>query len=429
VIGCLIALSIGLEITNFKPDATIPISVAIVRGKTDAKKIWVGIEGETETELPVLEGKFSIPLHLKLGKNFVKVRDEDRVLLQAINYKPENSDYKVRPVYLLAKDEEPTFLGLGRNDESEVRARFSTAVELMQGFCAQAMADAGYGFKTFHLDFEPSGQAEIDFVRMGETGDDLNKLGGYELYAKVNEMLSKKYDYNRTKVIAIMGFTRYDMKTRTVSAHTALGGGGLGLFASGSMQFWPRSIADSWRVFGDPTPVDPYQTFDDSGLRYRVWANAATTIGAMMHEMGHTFGLPHTVDGRCIMSRGFDQFNLSLFEIEPARTGGLAKGIGSYWDPVHAARLNLQPWLQPNAKFLSPNPPRAVRNEDEITISFPNGIGLVSVWEDGKKNWFEIPKSNPATYKVAELRGKIDAKEGNLVVMGKDGGEISVNLK
>ena len=38
------------------------------------------------------------------------------------------------------------------------------------------------------------------------------------------------------------------------------------------------------------------------------WANYATTLGAAMHELGHTFNLPHTPSG--IMGRGFDDMNI-----------------------------------------------------------------------------------------------------------------------
>ena len=38
------------------------------------------------------------------------------------------------------------------------------------------------------------------------------------------------------------------------------------------------------------------------------WANYATTLGAAMHELGHTFNLPHTPSG--IMGRGFDDMNV-----------------------------------------------------------------------------------------------------------------------
>ena len=62
-------------------------------------------------------------------------------------------------------------------------------------------------------------------------------------------------------------------------------------------------------VFQDDTRVDGTKVHDDSAGRSTYWGLAATTIGATLHEMGHTFGLPHCKDGRGIMTRGFDRFN------------------------------------------------------------------------------------------------------------------------
>jgi hypothetical protein len=90
--------------------------------------------------------------------------------------------------------------------------------------------------------------------------------------------------------------------------------------------------------------VDPGIVHDDSAGRTNHWGMAATTIGAVCHEVGHTFGLPHTTDHRGIMSRGFDHLNrMFAFTDAPSnrqhRVIGPWKNALPYWAPNSASFL------------------------------------------------------------------------------------------
>lgn len=56
--------------------------------------------------------------------------------------------------------------------------------------------------------------------------------------------------------------------------------------------------------FLDTTTIDTEQLMDDSNYRGTHGGCLATTLGSVLHELGHTFDLGHTRDG--IMGRGFD---------------------------------------------------------------------------------------------------------------------------
>lgn len=56
--------------------------------------------------------------------------------------------------------------------------------------------------------------------------------------------------------------------------------------------------------FLDTTVVDTEQLMDDSNYRGTHGGCLATTLGSVLHELGHTFDLGHTREG--IMGRGFD---------------------------------------------------------------------------------------------------------------------------
>ena len=135
----------------------------------------------------------------------------------------------------------------------------------------------------------------------------------------------------------------------------ALGGGAQALFGGASMAWWPASFKDVPVKFADTFVIDPSLMFEDSGRRYTVWANVSTAYGAMLHELGHTFGLSHSADRFSVMSRGFDFLNRWFMAIEPpTKSESKGKTPSSEermrWDPFSAALLNLNPWFQADGK-------------------------------------------------------------------------------
>eukprot|EP01135_Chromosphaera_perkinsii_P007559 Nk52_evm15s914 gene=Nk52_evmTU15s914 len=144
------------------------------------------------------------------------------------------------------------------------------------------------------------------------------KMSGGELYSAIEHQLQETVDRTQVKDVVIMSMTTLDKKMKKPLAHTALGGGGLGLFGSGNLHAWPSSIDDLYDCrLTDSRIVDSSVLFDDSRGRGTHWANFATGVGAMVHEVGHSFGGHHVLDHWCIMSRGFDYFNRFFVAQEP----------------------------------------------------------------------------------------------------------------
>lgn len=414
-----------LEISNLQTGDVLRSSVVVVRGRAPEGQVEISRVGGPKMTFQAVGGTFAAPVELKQGSNTIRVMAGGKSQTRQITWRPAKSEFKVRVVYLQASDEPaPTIMELPGTSKSDVIARTSTSVKLMQGFCEDHFRSLGQMNRTFSVDYQADGQVRIDFVTLAETGASLRAKDGNRLWSQFYGELSKKYDFDREKILAIMGFTRYDPATQQATGHTALGGGSLGLFGSGSMRYWPKTVQDSARAFHDVTPVDPKVSFDDSGLRRRAWANAATTIGAMMHEMGHTFSLPHTTNGRCIMSRGFDQFGAALFGTEPRQDGQIAARAGSYWDSVHSARLNLNPYFDAD-RGLGPKPvtPEIKRSGDKITLSSPGGLRLIAVWQDDKPNWSQSLVADSAEFSLAELRRKINGNRISVVAVSATGGE------
>eukprot|EP01104_Vermistella_antarctica_P003439 TRINITY_DN1363_c1_g1_i1.p1 TRINITY_DN1363_c1_g1~~TRINITY_DN1363_c1_g1_i1.p1 ORF type:complete len:941 (+),score=128.76 TRINITY_DN1363_c1_g1_i1:1176-3998(+) len=122
--------------------------------------------------------------------------------------------------------------------------------------------------------------------------------------------------------VVIMSFTRFDALRKTALAHTALGGIPLALFGSGCLHTWPASLSDIWGCFTD-TRTMPFYLFDDSAQRKFMWANASTTLGATLHELGHSFSLHHvprrfsSPHPHPIMHRGFDHLHRVILPCPP----------------------------------------------------------------------------------------------------------------
>ena len=103
------------------------------------------------------------------------------------------------------------------------------------------------------------------------------------------------------------------------------GGGGLALFGTGCLWTWPTQLAEVQRQLQNQEMVDQDVVMNDSGYRNTVGGGYATTLGSVLHELGHCFDLGHSLEG--IMARGFDDIDTALSQelattVDNRRFGG-----------------------------------------------------------------------------------------------------------
>lgn len=297
---------------------------------------------------PVRDGKFKAPFLLRPGINHIKVShspDFSASTSFSLIHKtlPPDSPH-IRLVYLLTSDSDGAFQTpdpLSAEDAlKEGTRRLHTAGLMIQAATCEMLHNQGLGRRTFAL----APEVTTHRLRGLNTADAL-KLEGIDLYHRIADELSSISNRSDIIDIVVMSFTRKE--NGKLFAHTALGGGFLALFGGATIFTWPSSVRDISRAFLDERPIDSDRFFDDSGGRgvhLGRRACTSTTIGALLHELGHCLSLPHPcadadADGGGIMSRGFDDFDRLFVQ---------ADGCDDipFWDRGSAVRLRHHRFLQ-----------------------------------------------------------------------------------
>lgn len=332
----------------------------------DAQFISVYKEGkqQEETRLPCFGGRFKALCLLNKGTNRLRLctYSEADVLLDsvetAITYVCEKPRYRVRLIYGLTKNGDGSFQvsskvsGSNQGTRVQGEKRLAMAGLLIQTATAELLYRQGLERKTFVFDQQHASLLPpVTTFRFSFTDEEAFGLRDGALWSTIHEQLAASSgllpDREDTIDLVVMSFTRYDSRSKVVKAHTALGGGRLALFGGGCLYSWPETLAQVVERFLDDRPCDA-SLFDDSGGRGKMWSVTSTTIGALLHELGHCLSLPHPTGklswkGGGIMARGFDHFNRLFVGVESGRV--VNKSEEPFFDRSSAIRLFFHQYL------------------------------------------------------------------------------------
>ncbi|MCX7048783.1 MAG: hypothetical protein NTX50_25260 [Candidatus Sumerlaeota bacterium] len=401
-----------IRVENFKNGETIRYPVALIRGtlgdpQADAIAAINEASRRPNREIAgaARNGRFVVLSELVPGENQLAVRSGSHQTSLTLNYKPQTNPYFVRVIYLLDNSGRTDYPSPLSDDPQNYRDKIDTAMKLMQTFAAESMRDLGHGRYTFNLELDADGKVIVHTPKQDKPREDYFPLTGLEWWRKVYAFLSPRYPMQKAKNVAIASYTTWDPKNKKALAHTALGGGGLGLFGSGGLYTWPNSLNDVVRAFSDARVVDASKAFDDSAFRQTYWANASTGIGATLHELTHAFGLPHDPDPLGIMSRGFDQFNRMFTLVEPPHKNSrepfeFKPDQIARWSPAAAAALRWNRYFAlDDIPRIESDPPRIQRAQDggAAIIEAPHGLRFAAVFaNDGWQDYRAFPETTSA---------------------------------
>ncbi|MGV3615771.1 MAG: hypothetical protein ACO1SV_10600 [Fimbriimonas sp.] len=413
-----LASSAAADITldNLQPGETVRYPVLALKGKAEGKSLSVGREGAKAQSVPLVGNRFATLVELKPGANMIVFKSGQDSMRIKVEYRPMTTPYQIKTVWVRASDEGEDYFLNRPGQKAQVREKLDVAMKLLQSVTAETMQAAGYGRKTFPLEFDKDGKVVVHFVASPKTGNEMRATDGNPSWSHIYDLLKPKFDESTTRWVTMVGWTGWDPATKRGTGHFALGGGALAAFGSGTMPHWPARLADVYPALMDSRVIDHEKEFEDSGNRRTVWANVSTAYGAMLHELGHALGLPHTADGLSVMSRGFDNFGRTLVVEEaplPRRDEPLAFAPDQVvrWGGFFAARLNASPFFQPDAPPPSGEAPTVERNGDEIRLRARHGIrtwgaendDTPAVWEEKKE---AAPPTN-LTLSLKDLRDRL----------------------
>lgn len=432
----------ALTVTNHAPRELLRYPVALLVGTAErAERVAVdnldNPRPDGRNVGPVVDQRFRLLVELAPGDNRLRLSAGAESAALTLTYRPPTSPYRVTLVYLTGREGATAYPTQFDTDRQDYLPRVRTGARLLQTFCAESLHDEGLGRLTFNLATDERGEPAVHTVALPEPANGLRARDPSEQWHRTYECLSQRFDFARTKVLCFNAFVAYDADQQREVGHKSLGGGSQAVCSSGSLCAWPASLRDVQRAFDDATPVDTRRVADVTAFRGTLWALAATGLGTCLHELGHTFGLPHSPDPRCPMSRGFDQFNRTFVVREaPSRVARqpvvFRADETARWDPLFAQRLALNPWWQADARPASGLAgPSVAYHVDRAEFLVHAPAGLACVQASGPLRRIGWPLDTAAgdtdcRVSLTALRDRLGATEAvSLVVFDREGRSAS----
>lgn len=124
----------------------------------------------------------------------------------------------------------------------------------------------------------------------------------------------------------------WDPRQNLILGHAALGGGNdqikLAIFGSQGLHSWPMNWESVFKSFTDCTKLNTKEVANDCNECSQYWECLCVSLGAFMHEIGHSLGCPHQEHG--VMLRDYVTMNRKFLTEEMA----CVRTRKGQWGPV-----------------------------------------------------------------------------------------------
>ncbi|CAN7984856.1 unnamed protein product, partial [Ixodes hexagonus] len=324
----------SFEIINLKPNEVLQRSLTLVRGRyigndcIDTVLVLNLSDGCDRSAVvwPVVRGVFKMFVSLVPGINIIHFSHGDISQDLVLRYEqpPLSFGKYVRLVYVVCQDDpdKGCFQGPPEEDcsiESALK-RIALGARILQAVFAETLSAAGFESKSFRLEHRSSLNTPVVHIfRTKLVAAEACSMTAEDLWTHLAMELmdSDLRDSGNCKFLAFVSWTRYrtDVEPTSqsevlshTSGHVMIGAGGLALCGTGCLYTWSPDVQELPRRLGDDSKVDRLKYMDVSNYRGTLSACYSSSLGGVLHELGHIFDLVHVDKG--IMGHGFHDLSL-----------------------------------------------------------------------------------------------------------------------
>ncbi|CCH59410.1 hypothetical protein TBLA_0B05840 [Henningerozyma blattae CBS 6284] len=343
-----------IELFNLEDGIQLVSPCIIVHGqvvkKNGASTIQIQHPQLPPLTYPINETHFKATIMLSPGENrftFITNTNVSRVI--TCFYSPLTQNLPIHLCLLLAKDSPMVYDAPKTQIQRENGNGLDLAIKklrvgarLMQAFTNEQMLRNGFGQRTFsfveeyawdttfkqnvamrntvkiHILRSDKTTAEIrshNVAQQNPKASDSGALFSWAIDAVKNTDWYKNSEHPVQAACMIMD-AHWDGKF--ITGHAALGGGTadvkMAIFGSHGLYSWPTCIEDLIPYYQDETRTSLNEVANDNGECGTHWECLNITLGAFLHEIGHSLGSPHQVNG--IMLRDYVTLNRSFMTKE-----------------------------------------------------------------------------------------------------------------
>ncbi|KAG5672108.1 hypothetical protein PVAND_002263 [Polypedilum vanderplanki] len=246
---------------------------------------------------------------LKLNKNQINVIKLKYCQIESVLHLEHISKdkvfYDVQPLYIIPKNHDGKFQSF--NDTNNTIDDALMKIDLLT-----SLAQCVYSSKVYEEDENNSFVLnKCKVFRSSMNVEEVWQYTQFELYDKIAQEIVDKYGteiIEKRKFIAFISCTKFlglyendeynytNIRNKT-KANPSLSCGFLALLGNGCFYTLPNNVNQVIDAFNDKTIVDTRVLLDDSNYRKTYGGNFSTTLGSLVHEIGHLFDLGHTENG------------------------------------------------------------------------------------------------------------------------------------